>query len=187
MKKLYVSLFIAALTTTACGQKAVVTETWFSVDDYSLEINSDDQGTKISATPSLWVNPADSTFKSSLELVIHYPSADERLDIGLISIFSSQKPEVDLPDIKVELSYMFLSERPETDSDEDGEAVENPLENEDNWKNIGTYSLKPGKEKKIKIAGAASHRIVMIRSMIYVDGEEEPVVKYTHGFELEQE
>lgn len=169
-----------SITVTACGAKqGIITETWFTFDNYSIEIDAGDDETRVSVLPSLWILFEDSVFKGDMKLVLHYPSTEERIDLAVISIFSPNQPRADLPQVKVKTSYMILDELVEE------QTLDNPVFAEGEWTKLGEYKLKPGGEEKVKIPGAAGHKLVVIRSEIYDKDGEELLSRYLHGFEIE--
>lgn len=167
------------LATLACGSKATVVNTWFSFDNYSFNIEIGEGAPELDLSPSLRVMPKADEFKGSLKLIMRYPKAEERLEVMVVDIFSERKPKVELPRIKVKVTYLLLDELIEDHS------FDAPVLAEADWKRYATYSLKSGQEKTLKIAGAANHKLVVIRSEIYDEKGEELLSRYLHGFELE--
>jgi hypothetical protein len=166
-------------TAAACGRDAAVTNTWFSFDNYSFNIEVGEDAPELELSPSLRVMPKSDEFKGTLKLTLRYPLPEERLDVMVVDVFSERKPKVKLPKIKVKVYYLLLDELIEDHS------FEEPVLAEAAWKSYGTYALKSGQERNLKIAGAANHRLVVIRSDIYDEAGEELLLRYLHGFEVE--
>jgi len=177
-------LTFLALVVIACGIEGTVTGTWLSISDYSMEIESGDGGTSMSVPPSLRVESYDTVFTNNLEFELYYPSAEDRLDVALASIFSSDEPEVELPRIKVALDYMVL------DTLLEDTGFDNPAFEDGEWMELDNYTLKPGKEKRVEVPKVAGHTLVVVRCLVYPldSGEitgEAPLISYMFGFELE--
>jgi hypothetical protein len=170
---------VLILATTACGRQATVVNTWFSIDDYSFNIEIGEGAPELELSPTLRVMPKADEFKGALKLILRYPKAEERLDVMVVDIFSKNKPKVELPKTKVKVSYLMLDDLLENHDFDAPEIAEGK------WKKLGTYNLKPGQEKTLKIPGAASHKLVIIRSEIYDAAGEELLSRYLHGFEVE--
>jgi len=170
---------VLMLAATACGKEAVVVNTWTSVEGYSFNIEIGEQAPELDLSPSLRVMSKSDKFKGTLKLVMRYPKAEERLDVMVVDIFSKRKPKVGLPKIKVKVACLLLDELIEDHN------FDAPQVAEGDWKRLGTYTLKPGQEKTLKVKGAANHKLVVIRSEIYDADGKTLLVRYLHGFELE--
>ncbi|MBN2379868.1 hypothetical protein JXM67_08725 [candidate division WOR-3 bacterium] len=182
MKKILMTFL--ALVAIACGIEGRITGTWISVSDYSMEVESGAQGAQVSVPPSLRVEDYDTTFTDNLDFTLHYPSAEDRLDMAILSVFSSDKPELELPTIKVDADYMLF------DTLIEDTGFDNPLFEQGEWTELDTYGLKPGHKKQVQVPKAAGHKLVVVRCLVSIadSGEttgEDAVIRYMFGFELE--
>lgn len=167
-----------AVSVTACAARRAVVNTWFSVSDYSINIEADSASTRVKLSPTLRVFPKDSTFKGALRLVLRYPTAKERVDLALVSIFSKNEPEAKLPDVKVDVGVLLL------DTLIEDKSFDNPLIKEGSWSSGWRYAMKPGQEKLLTVDVPLAAKLVVVRSEIYSEDGKTLLVKYLHGFEI---
>lgn len=173
-----VSLLLAGFV-TACTAKRMVVDTWFSLADYSINIEADSASTRVELSPTLRITPKDTSFQGALKLVLRYPTAKERVDLALISIFSKNEPEAKLPDVKIDVGVLLL------DTLIEDKSFDNPLIKEGAWSSGWRYSMKPGQEKLLTVDVPASAKLVVVRSEIYAKDGKTLLAKYLHGFEIE--
>lgn len=175
MKKVFL---ITTLIILGCaGRQGTVLKTWTSLDDYAISISTDQGNVEMTVTPSVRVETIDDVFYKHLNLNIRYPDADERIDVGIISIFSSDEPRVELLPIRVEVDYILLDEATASDEFDDPSPRD--------WKTEGSYRMNPGDDRKLKIRNAAGRRMVVVRSQLYNARDGELLTRYLHGFEIE--
>lgn len=176
MKKIFISL--AIIFSAACAKESKVADTWLSLDNYSIDINADSTTTEVRVPPSVRVTADDTLFKGTLKLTLRYPKADERADLGLISIFSQTETQVDLPKAKFDVSYLLL------DTLIEDKGFDNPLIEKGAWAGGWLYTLNPGQEVKLKIEGAGRAKLVVVRTKILAEDGKTLLASYLHGFEI---
>lgn len=174
----YISFFLIVFV-VGCGKERKIVNTWFTLDNYAISINADSISTNINVSPSVRIAADDTVFKGSLKLTLRYPKADERADIGFISLFSSAETKVKLPKAKFDVSYLLL------DTLIEDKSFTNPLIEKGAWAGGWLYTLKPGQEVKLKIEIPSHAKLVTVRTQIYAEDGKTLLSRYLHGFEIE--